>query len=76
MIEVNSSNIRAIDHDGTHLMVEFKNGSKYRYKNVSSEVFESLKKAESKGRFVNSEIKGKFDYERIINEYSTCYSSR
>lgn len=68
MVEVNSSNIRAIDHDGNDLIVEYKSGAKYRYKNVSNDLFESLKSAESKGRFMNSEIKGKFDYERIINE--------
>ena len=66
MVEVNSSNIRSIDHDGNNLIVEYKSEVKYRYKNVSNDLFESLRLAESKGRFMNSEIKGKFDYERIV----------
>ena len=68
MIAVSSSNIKAIDHDGTDLVVEYISGSKYRYKGVPTELFEALKTAESKGRFMNAEIKGKFDYERILNE--------
>ena len=68
MIEVNSSNIKSIDYDGTDLIVEYKSGSKYKYSNVPNDLFESFKTAESKGRFMNSEIKGKFNYERLINE--------
>ena len=67
-MQVVSSNINAIDYDGTDLIVEYKSGTKYKYKNVPTELFESLKNAESKGRFINSEIKGKFDYERLLNE--------
>lgn len=68
MIAVSSSNIRAIDHDGSDLIVEYMGGSKYKYKGVPTELFEAFKTAESKGRFMNAEIKGKFDYERILNE--------
>lgn len=64
-MKVVSSNIADIDHDGTDLFVEYLSGARYRFKNVPVEVFEAFKEAESKGRFMNSQIKGKYDFERL-----------
>lgn len=48
------------------LIVEFGKGSYYLYQGVSEEVFHRVMTAESVGRFVNSEVKGKFKSEKLI----------
>lgn len=65
MIKVNSSNVIAIGHDSNDLYVEYASGT-YVYENVSKELFEELKKAESKGRFMSENIKGVFKYHRLV----------
>ena len=62
--EVKSSNIISIGHDGTNLYVNYKSGT-YRYDNVDRSVYESLLTSESKGRFMNENIKGKYSYSKI-----------
>lgn len=64
LISVKSSNVVAVGHSGTTLTVQYKNGT-YQYDNVSRSVFDSLLAAESKGRFMNAEIKGKYSYKKI-----------
>lgn len=64
MINVISSNIKAIGYDNNDLLVEFKNNTLYRYSNVSHQTFESFQSAESKGKFLNKEIKGKYSYHK------------
>ena len=70
MVKVESSNISAVGYDMSFgsLIVEYKSGTKYQYKNVPYEVYENLLKAESKGRFVNENVKGKFEYGRITED--------
>ena len=63
--EVNSSNISKIGYENDTLLVEYKSGTQYRYKNVSTTLYEEFLKAESKGRFMNSNVKGKYEYERV-----------
>ncbi len=62
--EVKSSNIISVGHDGTNLYVNYKSGT-YKYENVDKSVYESLLSSESKGRFMNENIKGKYNYSRI-----------
>lgn len=62
--EVKSSNIISIGHDGTNLYVNYKSGT-YKYENVDKSVYESLISSESKGRFMNENIKGKYNYFRV-----------
>jgi hypothetical protein len=62
--EVKSSNIISIGHDGTNLYVNYKSGT-YKYENVDKSVYESLLTSESKGRFMNENIKGKYTYTRV-----------
>ena len=62
--EVVSSNIKSVGYEDDNLYVQYNSGAVYRYKNVPKELYENLVKAESKGRFINSEVKGKFEYER------------
>ena len=61
---VQSSNIISVGHDGTNLYVNYKSGT-YRYDNVDKSVYESLLSSESKGRFMNENIKGKYTYTRV-----------
>lgn len=62
--EVKSSNIISVGHDGTNLYVNYKSGT-YKYENVDKSVYESLISSESKGRFMNENIKGKYNYSRV-----------
>lgn len=62
--QVQSSNIISIGHDGTNLYVNYKSGT-YKYENVDKSVYESLLTSESKGRFMNENIKGKYTYTRV-----------
>lgn len=65
---VKSSNIDAVGHEGDVLTVQFRNGVKYRYSGVPADTFENLMKADSIGKFVNSEIKPNFPYEKVEDE--------
>lgn len=64
-ITVESSNVSTIAYDAGNLLVRFKSGIQYKYLNVPPEKFEALKAAESKGKFLNAEIKPAFDFERV-----------
>ena len=61
---VQSSNIISVGHDGTNLYVNYKSGT-YKYENVDKTLYESLLNSESKGKFMNEHIKGKYSYSRI-----------
>lgn len=62
--EVQSSNIISIGHDGTNLYVNYKSGT-YKYENVDKSIYESLLTSDSKGKFMNENIKGKYSYSRV-----------
>ena len=53
------------DPDRMSLRVRFVSGLLYEYKNVPERVYAALKKATSKGGFLNRVIKGSYDYEKI-----------
>lgn len=64
-VTVESSNIDSVAHaDGT-LFVKFKNGSEYKYTGVPVARYEALLAAESKGKYLNSEVKPNYPFERI-----------
>jgi len=54
-----SSNIKSIHYDifTKDLIVGFKNGSKYRYPNISLKIFNEFTKSKSKGKFFFKNIK-------------------
>lgn len=60
---VESSNIEGIGYDNKnkHLWVAFKGNKVYRYDSVLRKTFEELMNAESKGRYLNSHIKGQYE---------------
>jgi len=62
-----SSQVKTIDYNEStkEMDVLFVVGKKYRYTAVPKEVFEKACDAESIGKFINSEIKGKFLYTLI-----------
>jgi len=46
------------------LTVEFNSGSRYNYYDVPQHVFEGMKSADSKGKYLNTQIKGVYRYAR------------
>ena len=68
LTSVKSSQISSIGYSDEHkvLAIEFiRNDALYYYADVEKEVFERMLEAESVGRFLGSEIKGKYEYERM-----------
>lgn len=61
-----SSNVTRFRYEETAqiLTVEFNNGSCYDYYDVPDHIFEGMKQADSKGKYLNAEIKGHYRYER------------
>lgn len=62
-----SSNVQAIAYNPTtkSVRVIFKSGVDYSYKNVPEAVWKEALKAESVGKFVNAELKGKYESEKL-----------
>jgi hypothetical protein len=61
---VTSSDIRAIGYDPETqtLEVEFIKGGVYQYTGVSSNEHEAMMNADSKGKYLNANIKGRYPY--------------
>lgn len=64
---VSSSNIAAIGYDQAMqiLEVEFLNGSVYQYLNVPPPVHQALMAAGSHGTYLNSQIKGHYQFRKL-----------
>ena len=64
---VSSSSVRSVGYDeAVHaLEIEFLNGNVYRYRSVPAAAYRLLLLAPSVGEFVNSQIKPRFDVERV-----------
>lgn len=62
-----SSNITRVGYDSEHMRmrVEFRGDATYDYFDVPPHIFEQIKQAPSKGRFLADEIKGNFRYARV-----------
>lgn len=68
LISCISSNIKSFGYDPQAKIMEvnFMNGSKYHYFDVPEEIFLQMQVAESKGRFLNLNIKSQgFKYQKI-----------
>jgi hypothetical protein len=63
MTEVNSSNIAAVEIDGEDLIVTFRSGGTYRYEGAAHH-HDDLVNAESPGRYLHANIKGKHELRR------------
>jgi len=62
-----SSVVAAIRYDVTSstLRVVYVSGAVYDYKMVPEDVYNQMKKASSKGEYLNKQIKPNFDFEKI-----------
>lgn len=67
MLKVESSNVREIGYENGTLYVVYSAGT-YMYHNVPEELFEGLKNADSKGRFMNENIKGRYTYSKCVKQ--------
>ena len=65
---VDSSNVEAIgyDSDAQELHVRFlQSGETYVYYGVEEWVFDEMMQADSKGTYLNTNVKGTFDYGKL-----------
>lgn len=64
---VSSSNLEAVGYDSRSetLAVRFKSGRTYQYFDVPENIHADLMDAESKGGYLNREIKGTYRYARV-----------
>lgn len=64
---VESSSIAAVGYDAAEqtLWVRFVNGATYRYRDVPPATYEDFMRAESKGRYFNSEIRDLYQFDRL-----------
>jgi hypothetical protein len=53
------------NHTTKTLTVEFKNRSRYEYYHVPNHNYEEMKSATSVGKYLNSKIKGTYEYKEI-----------
>ena len=64
---VSSSNVSAIGYapDSGVLEVEFTNGAVYSYSGVPLGEYEGFMRAESKGKYLHANIKGRYPYAKL-----------
>lgn len=64
---VESAAIRAIDYDpaARELRVRFTSGERYLYRHVPPDTYQAFVTAESKGRFFQDRIRGRFAYQKL-----------
>ena len=64
---VSSSNIASIGYDDTTSTseIEFLNGSVYHYYDVPHREYQGLMQAESHGKYLAANIKGKYRYSKV-----------
>jgi hypothetical protein len=67
MTKVNSTNLDSIGYEKKkkELQVEFKDGARYKFKDVKPDLFKEFQKAESKGSFFAMNIRNKFVTKKI-----------
>jgi hypothetical protein len=68
--QVVSSNMKEVGYDQENkiLSVRFQNGNLYHYKNVDGRTFDEFRLAESKGKYFFANIKGKFEFVKIVED--------
>lgn len=49
-------------------LIVFLSGAKYLYKKVPDAVYKKYQSARSKGKFLNTKIKGHFEFEKMIEK--------
>ncbi|NWF62317.1 MAG: KTSC domain-containing protein [Fischerella sp.] len=71
MLPTNSSMANAVGYDDEKniLQIEFHNGAVYQYSGIEEDTWEDLHQADSVGKYFNEKIRGKYQSERIDNDY-------
>ncbi|BAU05105.1 KTSC domain-containing protein [Fischerella major NIES-592] len=71
MLPMNSSMANAIGYDSDRniLQIEFHNGAVYQYSDIDQDTWQDLHQADSIGKFFNENVRGKYQYERIDDDY-------
>lgn len=64
-LKPNSSTITEYAWDGKNLLVQFKSGRTYQYDDVSENVFVKMASGISAGKFLNANVKGKYQESEI-----------
>jgi hypothetical protein len=66
-MKIESSSIAGFEYDDVkkELVVQFKNGSKYKYFEVPAKLADDLENAESCGKFFIANIKNAFKYQKV-----------
>jgi hypothetical protein len=59
------------DPEKKRLEVGFQTGAVYAYLDLPPDVFEKMKSARSRGKFLNEEIKGKYPFEKTKDPSQT-----
>jgi hypothetical protein len=65
--EIQSSNLKKTEYDTEtkKMLVEFNNGAKYEYSEVSHQVYTQFRLSESQGKFFNSKISKTYKYRKV-----------
>jgi len=66
LVSVRSSHLQRVGHDEGELVVIFKNGRRYRYFDVPSDVYERLVAAESVGAFFHKHVASGYRYKELL----------
>lgn len=66
-IPVTSSNVRSVGYDADNqtLEVEFNSGVVYQYSGVPEYEYDGLINSDSKGKYLNSNIKNRYSYMKL-----------
>lgn len=64
--EVDSSNIKSVGYLNENLLVEYHSGDVYSYKHVPASLYDKIVTAESVGRMINNEVKGKYEFKPLL----------
>jgi hypothetical protein len=67
VIEVESSNLRAVDYDPfvAALTIEFRNGGVYEYYRVPYSAYAALMRAESQGKYFHAHIRDRYRHRKV-----------
>ena len=65
MVSVESSNLKKVGYEDNKLFLEYGSGAIYEYADVPIKLYEELLTSESKGKFVNTCVKGKYVFKRL-----------
>jgi hypothetical protein len=62
---VTSSNIQAVGYENETLEVEFISGAVYQYHGVPASEHDAMMNADSKGKYLNANIKGRYPFSQL-----------